>query len=225
MKKKKQHPILGLIIIIAIIGVVYACIPGEENPDPSLTSIQSSIPADTNKGVEEEIQLPEYQIIEVGDVSFGNIKRYSLSVITEPTDEQTIKLIATTIIENLKIQKPFNSVYIYFNDQIEYIGQGYSLARALYAPNGKWEEAMNVRTGDYNTMKFAYDIKEKKIEKRPTAEEVKLYKYWNEVYDEMDTNLEEFPNEDIVSQMVAEHFNINPDEVNLKYMKVLLWIN
>lgn len=225
MKNKKQHPILGLIVLIAIIGVVYTCISGDENPDLSPSPIQNPSTAIVNEDVGENIQLPEYQIIEVGDVSFGNIKRYSLSVITEPADKQTIKRIAATIIEDLKIQKPFNSIYIYFNDQIEYIGQGYSLARVLYAPDGEWEKAMNVRTGDYSTMKFAYDIKEKDIGELPTDEEAKLYKYWNDVYDGMDTNPESFPDEDIVSQMVAEHFNINADEVNSIYMKVTMWIS
>lgn len=225
MKKKKQHPILGLIVLIAIIGVVYTCISGEEKPNPSPPPIQSPSLAIVHESVGEKIQLPEYQIIEVDDVSIGNIKRYSLSVITEPAEEQTIKLIATTIIEDLKIQKPFNSIYIYFNDRNEYFGQGYSLARVLYAPNGEWGEAMNVKPGDYSTMKLAYDIKEKNIEERPTSEEAKLYKYWNDVYDGMDTNPESFPNEDFVTQIVAEHFNINADEVNSIYTKVVIWIS
>ena len=225
MKKKKQHPILGLIVLIAIISVVYTCISVEENPDLSPPPIQNPSPAIVNESVGEKLQLPEYQVIEIDDVSFGNTKRYSLSVITEPADEQTIKLIAATIIEDLKTQKPFNSVYIYFNDQIEYIGHGHSLARVIYAPDGEWEKAMNVRTGDYSTMKFAYNIKGKDIGERPTDEEAKVYKYWNDVYNGMDTNPESFPDEDIVSQRVAEHFNINTDEVNSIYMKVTMWIS
>jgi flagellar biosynthesis GTPase FlhF len=103
-------------------------------------------------------ELPEYDIVEEDDVSIGDVIRLNFRIYPEAGDDTTeeeMVIITEDFIENLKQEKDFNGVSIYFSSNKEE-DSGYSIGMVQYYPNGVIGDAMDYSAGDYSDHEFEY---------------------------------------------------------------------
>lgn len=178
------------LLIILVFILMLGCTKGEE------------LDLDQIKGI-------SYSIEEVKDVSYGNVKRYSLGVtIPQEVNIKQLEVISKIIVRDFKKKKSFNALVIGFYDYKEYIGNGYTLGSTEYAPKGDYGKASTVKTGKYNSMTYNFNLKNKDWNRKLTQDEVKIYGVWNNYL--FNTNL----SEDKIKIKVAHKFNIDIKEVN-----------
>lgn len=213
------------LVIIAVCILIFGFQSCEKTT--STTTQKSAVneeTASTGTPTQDKIYaLPDYKIVKTGEISFGNVKRYQIDVVTDSVDALALKQISGKVIEEFKAQKRFNAVVVFFYDYEEFIGHGYTLAKTTYAPYGKWENAMDVSTGDYKNMEFSFEIKQKNLEYKLTPDEATIVKQWYEAYNLLDTNPNELVEDKTVSAYVAKQNNISSDQVNEILNKWLMW--
>jgi len=220
---KKAFIIIIAVSVLIIIGVQSLGKASNTTTQTSKVSPAAS-PAENltlNKEVEKEI--PAYKIASTGDISFGNVKRYQIDVVIDSMDALALKQISQAIIDDFKTQKRFNAVAIFFYDHEEFIGYGYTLGKATYAPFGEWGKAMDISTGDYKNMEFLFEIKQKDIKYQLTSDEAGIVKQWHEAYTLLDTNPDKLIEDDEVSDYVAKLNGIDSNQVDEILTKWIMW--
>lgn len=118
------------------------------------------------------------------------------------------------LIEEAMLEKPFNAFAIYFYDYPEYVNRGTTLGTAVFAPGRDWTRANEVNPGDYYLMDYGWNMKEKNWSMQLTQEEVEVWNAW------MNFDLE-FND---INEMIAEEFNITPEEVEQIIKKQNDWM-
>jgi len=158
-----------------------------------------------------------YEIISLKDISIAGAKRYVYNVWVsgQPTVSQ-LKDIANKVIEKAK-RKPFNAVSVAFYDYPEYVTHGYTLGQVVFAPNGKWEEANNVKTAEYKKMSCSYILKEKDWSKQPTKEEANIFLEYKNLYYKGTVHETE------VSHIIAQKHKTTAGQINSIMLKKVFW--
>ncbi|WP_145993171.1 DUF4875 domain-containing protein [Tepidibacter mesophilus] len=207
--KKIIYLVLSLILIIGLVGC---------SDSDSSASVDESLIKDVS-----------YTIEKAEDISIAGAKRYSLDVVvSKEVSVEQLQEISKKVIEDYKKENKFNAIVVGFYDYKEYIGNGYSLGKTEFAPEGDWSKAMEVSTGDYSSMDYNFDLMKKDWSKKLTQDEVTVWKQWNEEYtkvnDElMGKNSTDLPNEDKISQEIAKQNNLTKDQVDEILMKKSTW--
>lgn len=161
--------------------------------------------------------LPSFNVVEVENLSVHGAVRYNLNVvINELVSFEQIQAITDHIVMSAKIESNFNAISIMYYDYIEYIGFGYTLGRADYAPGGDWGRANTVATGDYISMKFSYEIRSKDWSKQLTPREVAIWRKWEDTYDNIGR-------EDVAYVLVSEEFKIGKADIEEIINKQIAW--
>lgn len=165
----------------------------------------------------------DYEIIEKEDISVEAAKRYSYDVvIKEKVNVKELEDISKEIVEKIKEEEKFNAVVIWFYDYKEYIGEGHTLGKTTYAPEGDWAKADTVSPGEYEKMDYNYELMEKDWSKQLTKEEAKVYKAWHNLYQSKAKD-DDLPDEDKIDTEIAKKFDISSEEVNKIMKKQLIW--
>ncbi len=128
----------------------------------------------------------KYNLHEPSDLSYSyngsNIKRLSFDlVIKEEVNSEELKELTKKIVEKVKTEFYFNAMNINIYDYKEYIGGAYTLGKVVFAPHGEWSKANSVRTGEYEKMSFAWDIKEKNWDKKLSPKEAEIWGYFDDL--------------------------------------------
>jgi hypothetical protein len=98
-----------------------------------------------------------YSQARIDDVSFGRVKRYSITITTSfPITRAEVREICEEVVENYKRVQPFNAVSVSIYETGTSIDDFFNIAVCEYAPNGNWGEADTVTTGDYTSHRFFY---------------------------------------------------------------------
>lgn len=170
-----------------------------------------------------------YNIMNEQDISFGDAKRYQLSVVVygQPTADE-LKDICNIIAEDYKKTNDYNALVIFLCDNKYYCknpNDGLpTLGKAEYAPEGDWSKASEVLTGDYSNFAMNYDIKDKDWGKQPTEEEVKLYYKLKIAFKEArKLNPDGVLDEDKIRSEVAKANNTTPEKVESNFLKIMAW--
>jgi len=166
--------LIGVAVLFAGILVLGAILPSETKEQPTIPSAEQA--------------LPSYEVASRDESPLGNAQRFEIRAVTDfPVSEDQIKEITERIIEEQKGIENFNAMVIFFYDRKELTYGAYSLAKATYAPDGDWSKAREVETGDYSRHQTVYEFEdkvkdpEKYADKRPTEEEAKLCKAFDEM--------------------------------------------
>ena len=109
--------------------------------------------------------LITYQIVETKDISLGATKRMSYTVLVSdmPSPDELIKLAQIIVEAKHSKDNPVNAVNIFVYQHFART-TGIVDATVIWAPNGVWADADNVRTGDYSTHQYSVDY----YDPRPT---------------------------------------------------------
>lgn len=195
--------------------------------DPDIALIKPKI-----EKVDMEISVPKFKIVRVGDNSYGPIYRYGIDVIVEEEiNREQFKKISNVIIENFKKNYDANAIMINYYDRYEYIRDANTLGQTCYAPFGEWERADEVRVGKYAKMGYTYNYKEKDWSNRPTKEEAEIYKRWNIIYNDIDSeinvmskNVYKVPSTEEVDGILARELDISKERLDEILLKNVKWI-
>jgi hypothetical protein len=161
--------------------------------------------------------LPTFRVVEVEDLTIHGAIRYNLHVvIDEPVSFEQIQAITEHIVMSAKIESSFNAISVMYYDYVEYIGFGYTLGRADYAPGGDWGQANTVKTGDYTKMKFSYETRAKDWSKQLTPKEVAIWRKWEEIYDNIGK-------EDVAYVLVSEQYEISKTDIEDIIKRQITW--
>lgn len=220
---KMKRTTLIIIIVCTLVIIGFQSCEKTTSPTTQKSAVKEEA-ASTRTPAQEKIDVShDYKIVKTEEISFGNVKRYQIDVVTDSSDGLALKQISGKVIEEFKTKKRFNAVVVFFYDYEEFIGHGYTLAKTTYAPYGKWENAMDVSTGDYKNMEFSFEIKQKNLEYKLTPDEATIVKQWYEAYTLLDTNPNELVEDKTVSAYVAKQNNISSDQVNEILNRWLMW--
>lgn len=174
----------------------------------------------------ETKSIVKYEVANIEDLSFANTVRLGYNVVVkEKASKEDLKNLAQHLVEKIKKDKKFNAVVIGFYDYPEYIGRGYTLGKAEYAPEGDWSKAMDVRTGDYSSFSYNYELKEKNWSAQLTPEEVKIWARWYAVSDkENEKDPTSVPDEEKITATVAQEFSTDVETVKAILSKQSVWM-
>ena len=179
-KKPTETGCLSVIVFFIIIGYAVSslrnCFTGgkKKAETPPVQEIQRTPPK------QEYVVPPEikgkYRIASTKDVSFPTVKRYVYNVVVtgEPTKAELTE-IAYAVFEEAKKRTPFNALSVVFYDYECLIYHGVVMGNADFAPDGDWGKAMDVKTGDYSTMKIDNQIEEPYWQNAVTEKEAEIY--------------------------------------------------
>lgn len=215
---------------------------GGDNEEPTEVASENAAVADADKQTEEKTEdvateeptekpttepkiiLNKYYIVEKQDFPFADAVRYNWEVVVEGKVTVTqLTEISRLIIENAKEELQFNALSIHFYDYEEFIGDAYTLGQVTFAPDGDWSKADTVQIGQYDKMKYNFDLREKDWEKQLTKEEVEIYKASHDLYYSKvtDTTL---PDDTEIEEEIAKQFNISQEKVHEIRLKHVSWI-
>ena len=100
-----------------------------------------------------------YEIVEKNDVSYSTVVRIVFRIrVQELLTENELRYICEEIIEQQKKTKPCNAIGFFFYLPDSDVGSYYTAGKADWAPNGLWEQAGNVATGNYSTHKLVLKV-------------------------------------------------------------------
>ena len=102
-------------------------------------------------GQTEKQETADYKIVDKNDMNYGNVVRVQFKIlVSEPITEAKLRVISEEIIASQKKLKPHNALsLLYYFPKTDIAGH-YTAGRASWAPNGKWEDAGEVKAGDYS---------------------------------------------------------------------------
>lgn len=175
---------------------------------------------------EAAVAVPGYSIVEEGDLSIGGAERLEYWVV--PNDlyigETEIQTVIEDVLKQAKEDRDFNAVVIWVVDDERQVGNGYTIAKAEYAPEGDWAKASEVDTGNYSSHELVVDMgsnlsgkipADYEAETYPTEEELDVYFHWhNIVFEEGSAGGEE------AVQKTADDLAISYDEADEIISKV-----
>jgi len=218
-KENTKRGCLGLvgIVVLAGIGILVLC----DGLGPS------TAPAPvTEAPVAYHVETKE-------DDSYALAKRFTWHVVLEePATSEELKAVAENAVERAKGEVKFNAIMIFMYDYAEFIGYGYTLGKATFAPGGDWSQAASVDAGDYDKMSFSWDLKEKDWSKQLTPQEAEVWAAWQEAiakvwasYTEAElADPETMPDEKKITNQIAEEFGMSPEEVDAVLLKQMFWM-
>lgn len=159
----------------------------------------------------------DYEIISKDDFSVGGAVRLSIDVVvSQEVSGEELELISKEVVSEVKKDIALNAISINFYDHKEYAGHGYTLGQAIYAPNGKWEDANTTSAGNYRYMDYDFKFRSKDWSNRLTKEEVNIFKGWKDLLSNDIT-------EEDASKQISEQFNISESDVDDIIMKQIMW--
>lgn len=122
-------------------------------------SFRESQDAELRRLEEEEVAKVGYKILEEEDLSYREVVRVQFRIrVTEPLSEGKLRGICDRIIRQQKKLKPHNAISFLFYFPDTDIRGHYTAGKADWGPDGKWEDAGNVKPGDYSRHQLAIDV-------------------------------------------------------------------
>jgi len=158
---------LGFIFILVLASISQhdTSIDRVSSPPSSEATLSTSSPRETGgsgispAGVssQEEVSVPAFHLHGTRDVSFSVCVRLVADVVLQKeealSDEQLIH-IAQQVVNSIISTKRVNAISVAFWGPESSIGQGLAAAVVEWAPEGLWEKADTVKSGDYSKHRF-----------------------------------------------------------------------
>lgn len=96
--------------------------------------------------------VPDYTVTSVEDISMAGAVRLRVRVqLTEHVGRDAVVLVAEEIAADLSQSRGAKAIAFFFSGPNADANDGFDVARADWAPNGVWADAVTARDGDYST--------------------------------------------------------------------------
>ncbi|MDI9433081.1 MAG: hypothetical protein QM570_15300 [Planctomycetota bacterium] len=133
--------------------------PTGEEHSGQIRSDEGLLDARVSDSVTSTAPVLVYDIIRIEDVSFANVKRYSVRVRVEKVlSRDELDVLSMRIIEDLRMTRAHNAIAIFFYLPDSDPKGLYTAGKAEWAPFGDWGNADQVRTGDYTKHKLQLSV-------------------------------------------------------------------
>lgn len=186
------------IIIVAVVLILFSVIFNScTNEDSQSTSSTSS-----------QLSSVQYEIIREEDISYATAKRLSIDVAitNNPATKAHVVAVSEKIINDYKNKADAIAIFFYYDKgQVE---GAYTLAKAEWAPNGKWEDA-DQKTNQMLTYEYADAIDTKRTVSVPTEKEREISNAMTELW----LNSEATVSDEELARQIAPQFNMTIEEV------------
>ena len=166
----------------------------------------------------------DYTIMRIDNSPQGKARRFTYHVVIVPgTTKRNMEQISLRVLEYAKKENPFNALAVGFYDYSVLIGHGFRFGRVEFAPNGKWNDASTVKTGDYSSLKMVNYLKEPDWENALTKKEATIYAKHNKLLNSLLKKaylLEDIEKaEKEARETILKKYKITQDELNNIYLK------
>jgi hypothetical protein len=161
---KKVPKWLAAIIIFFALAVFVGVVNGLVGGDPTVTPASPAATPAAAPSVQADpaatvVDVPEYTVAKVEDLSFGDTVRLQYRVVVPgAVDEAGLRAVVDDVVEAAKAARPFNALSVGLFASEDEIDGAYTLGLAELAPGGQWAAADTVETGDYAAMKLTVTI-------------------------------------------------------------------
>jgi len=113
--------------------------------------------------------VPEYTVVASKDLSMPGVRRLEKRIqLPRHYSVGDVTLIAKEIASTECRRQPLNALGIFFYGPGAHTDGPFDVARIDWAPNGLWEKARSVNSGDYSSFDYNVTYLEPRPEKRPT---------------------------------------------------------
>lgn len=159
---KKKVPtwlvIVGVLVALVIIGQasrLFSSALGNAGGD----SPASETPATQAEPEEPAVQVPDYTVARIEDLSFGDTVRLQYRVVVPgEVDEAGLRAIVDDVVAAAEQERAFNALSVGLFASEDEVDGAYTLGVAELAPQGKWDAADTVEAGDYDAMELTVTI-------------------------------------------------------------------
>lgn len=216
---KKYAPLLfSLLCTLLVTGA--GCTQSSQKVDKSTTVQQST--KETTADVKTQEKEPtfdwesydfssiDYTVVDTEDLSFSDVKRLSIKVVVtnNPTSKEMIQALSYKILSEHPTQDAISIIYYFDESQVD---EAYTLAKADWAPNGKWSQA-STKTNQRFSFSYTNNIGKTRITPPTTLEleiNSKMKALW---YDMMETSPTSVSDED-VARILAPKYGKSVNEM------------
>lgn len=99
---------------------------------------------------------PAYRVVTTEDVSMRAVRRLQVRVsLPEHYSRNAVEQVAQAVVADMTKSQPVNAISILFYGPGTSTVGVYDVARVEWAPNGHWDEAGSVETGNYRTFRYS----------------------------------------------------------------------
>ena len=159
---KKKVPtwlvIVGVLVALVIIGQasrLFSSALGNAEEDSSA----SETPAAETAEAVPAVEVPDYTVARIEDLSFGETVRLQYRVVVPgDVDEVGLRAVVDDVVAAAKQERAFNALSVGLFASEEEIDGAYTLGVAELAPGGMWDAADTVEAGDYDAMELKVTI-------------------------------------------------------------------
>ncbi len=154
----RKQGIIGKIVIGSVTLFVLCCLCSIPIAILSPSSPQSTDQAEKPTDTIMPTQIPNYQIVQKEDVSYAGVVRLQFRILVDgPQTESQLRQICEYIIETEKMIS-YNAIsFVFYLPDTDTQGS-YTAGMAIWAPEGKWENANQASTGDYSRHKLLVEV-------------------------------------------------------------------
>lgn len=164
-----EYPTRRSILRLAGVGItaIAGCASGNngeetETSTPTSPPASTSTPTSTPSPTPTPLPVPEYETVRVEDVSYSNVVRAAMHIkpkrpVSE-LSEQELRLVAEEVVAEGTDDVDVNAIMVLFWEQEAIVGAESAYARIVWAPNGNWEDAGEVETGDYSQHEYSLTV-------------------------------------------------------------------
>jgi hypothetical protein len=218
-------------IILAILILAVSCSKNDKTPSQDNTPAASAVLGNYELIDPTRTDLDPSELYadlaKIDTAHIGPVKRFTYNVVvSQRLDVAALEEIALYMYERAQTETPFNALAVGFYDYADLIGWGYRLGYVEFAPNGKWEEAMNIKTGDYSNMQMVSHLFEPNWENLLTSQEAgivsDLYKKMHELSENTETGEEIEIAEETALKEIAQKYNLTPETVDAIFFKYVV---
>ncbi len=126
--------------------------------------------------------IADHEIYETVQSDRDDMVLYNYAVvITEPAESREIEETIRMLVQEAIYEKEFSALVFEVYDHEKYVErEGYTLARAVYAPEGELSLAVEIEPGQHRQLDFDWDILKKDWERQPEDEDVEIWAFWHD---------------------------------------------
>ncbi len=144
------------LLCVIVLAAVAACSSGDDAISSPTDGANDTTPTPT------QVATVDVEVVSTEDVSFGTSVQYSIAAVVDfPLTSEEAQSAMDSVIADFVEVTPVNAVAVLLYDYEALANDSFTIAKAEFAPDGDWDKAGEVETGDYDTHETVYEFRPK----------------------------------------------------------------
>lgn len=199
-----------LIAVAAFFTFIDIITPDSEPESPQSAQVVEQKQEKEQQVEQYDLSQVDYKIIDTEDVSIGSASRLSISVVinNNPATQEHIKAVSEKIVAD---NSGTDAISInYYFDELQ-LGSAYTLAQAVWAPEGEWSKA-DLQENQEMSYQFTNFVGETRTNE-PTAQEREINTAMKDLWYEMTNESTELVTDEQVAEILAPQYGKSVEEM------------